>query len=308
MILLLTGCQSINEVRDADTMNHSITVSSRIQETVTYIDDEWIALQEELEEAESGGEWHYQTNNNYYQYLYRRGIAFPEDMLSIKNINTEQNKRKIEIISTRLGEEFEAFMSNTDMLEVMESGEIKETIIGTYGIVLQKVKKDIYEGFDLDFCISNLMLKDEKEQAWLQEICGNDVLLSAVSQGKEGYLLELGTPSCLVGENIYSPQNISTYYQIFKHNNRDIRKIRMVFKQGQDAEDKVPENQVGVLKRLVSSASGEEVEISDLIEAIEAKLSGSRGANKGTVGKLNYSITQESNSVVQENIIIVELE
>ena len=308
VLLLLTGCQSINEVRDADRMNHSMTVSSRIQETVTYIDDEWIALQEELEQAERGGEWHYQISSDYYQDLYRNGVVLSDDVLCIENISTEQSKKDIEVIATRLGKEFGTFMSNADMLEIMKPSEVKETIIGTYGIVLQKVENGMYEGFDLYLCKSSLILKDEKEQAWLEEVCGNDVLLSAVSQGAEGHLLELSTPSRLVRGNIDGPQGISTYYQIFKGNDAAIRKIRMVIKQGENADSNISENQAEVLQRLVSSASGEEIEVSNLIEAIESRLSGKSGAKKGIVGKLSYNITQESNSVVQENMIIVELE
>ena len=306
MLLLLTGCQSINEVRNTDRMEHSITVNNTIEETVTYTANEWIALQEELEQLERTGEWWYSTNDFNSGYLTSMGIGSADGMLHINDISTEESKKAIELIGRKLGKAFEEFIRNAS--EEMQPEEIKETIIGSYGVVLQKAEDGTYERVDLYLCKSSLMLKDEKEQAWLQETSGNDVLLSAVSQGAEGRLLELSTPTYLVSVSIYRPQNISVYYQIFKENYGDVRNIRMVLKQGENAESKIPKNQVAVLQRLVSSTSGEAVDVSELCEAIESKLSGGSSRNKGTVGKLSYSITKESNSVGGGNIVIVELD
>lgn len=306
MLLLLTGCQSINEVRNTDRMEHSITVNNTIEETVTYTANEWIALQEELEQLERTGEWWYSTNDFNSGYLTSMGIGSADGMLHINDISTEESKKAIELIGRELGKAFEEFIRNAS--EEMQPEEIKETIIGSYGVVLQKAEDGTYERVDLYLCKSSLMLKDEKEQAWLQETSGNDVLLSAVSQGAEGRLLELSTPTYLMSVSIYRPQDISIYYQIFKENYGDVRNIRMVLKQGENAESKIPENQVAVLQRLVSSTSGEAVDVSELCEAIESKLSGGSSRNKGTVGKLSYSITKESNSVGGGNIVIVELD
>ena len=306
-MLLLTGCQSINDIKDADRMEHSITVSSQIQETVAYTDNEWTVLQEELGQLERTDEWWYYGNDFNSSYVTSVGTAFADGMICIENIHADKSRKAIELIGTKLGKAFEEFMDSVDTLEEVEPGEIKETIIGTYGVVLQKVENSMYEGVDLYLCKSSLMLKDEKEQAWLQEVRGNDMLLSAVSQGAEGRLLELSTPSYLMRENLYRAQNISAYYQIYKENYGDVRKIRMVLRQGENAESKVPENQVAVLKRLISSASGEEVEVSGIVEAIESKLAGNNGVKKGAVGNLSYSITGESNSAGQGNIVMVEL-
>lgn len=306
MLLLLTGCQSINEIGKTDRMEHSITVSNPIEETVIYTANEWIGLQEELEQLERTGEWVYSVESFNAGYLTSRGIGAADGILWINDISADEGKKAIELIGGKLGKAFEEFIKNAS--EGMEPEEIKETIIGTYGVVLQKVEDDTYERIELYLCKSSLMLKDEKEQAWLQEISGNDILLSAVSQGAEGRLLELSTPTYLMSDSLYRPQNISIYYQIFKENYGDVRQIRMLLKQGENAERKIPENQVAVLQRLVSSASGEAVEVSELCEAIESKLSGGSSKNKGTVGKLSYSITKESNSTGQGNSIIVELE
>lgn len=311
LMLLLTGCQSINDIKDTDRMEHRIIVSNQIEETVTYVDDEWTMLQEELDqlELERADEWWYYGNDFNSNYLKNMGTVFADGVLYIEDISTDGSKKAIELIGSKLGKAFEEFVGNIDTLEAMEPGEIKETIIGTYGVVLQKVQDDIYERVDLYLCKSSLMLKDEKEQTWLQEICDNDMLLSAVSQGAEGRLLELSTPSYLMNGILYDrQQNISAYYQIFKENYGDVRKIRMVLKQGENVESKVPENQVAVLKRLISSVSGEEVEVSGLIEAIELRLSGNSGVKKGSVGNLSYSITGESSSAGQGNIVIVELD
>lgn len=306
MLLLLTGCQSINEIGKTDRMEHSITVSNPIEETVIYTANEWIGLQEELEQLEKTDEWWYSVESFNAGYLTSRGIGAADGILWINDISADEGKKAIELIGGKLGKAFEEFIKNAS--EGMEPEEIKETIIGTYGVVLQKVEDDTYERIELHLCKSSLMLKDEKEQAWLQEISGNDILLSAVSQGAEGRLLELSTPTYLMGDSLYRPQNISVYYQIFKENYGDVRNIRMVLKQGENVEHKIPENQVAVLQRLVSSVSGEAVEVSELCEAIESKLSGGSSKNKGTVGKLSYSITKESNSTGQGNSIIVELE
>lgn len=306
MLLLLTGCQSINEVGNTDRMEHSITVSNPIEETMTYTANEWIGLQEELEQLERTGEWVHSVESFNAGYLTSRGIGAADGILWINDISADEGKKAIELIGGKLGKAFEEFIKNAS--EGMEPEEIKETIIGTYGVVLQKVEDDTYERIELYLCKSSLMLKDEKEQAWLQEISGNDILLSAVSQGAEGRLLELSTPTYLIGDSLYRPQNISVYYQIFKENYGDVRNIRMVLKQGENVEHKIPENQVAVLQRLVSSVSGEAVEVSELCEAIESKLSGGSSKNKGTVGKLSYSITKESNSVGGGTIVIVELD
>ncbi|MBU3804905.1 MAG: hypothetical protein H9872_09150 [Candidatus Cellulosilyticum pullistercoris] len=297
LMLLLTGCQSVDHAMNTDKMKHSITVNSQIEETVTYIeDDEWKILEEELERADA---WWYYINNFNLEYLTDNGIALV-DGIFIEDINAEQSKKAIELIGAKLGKAFEDFIRSADTLETMEHGEIKETILGNYGVVLQKVKNSVYERVDLYICQSNLMLKSEKERAWVEEICGNDVLLSAVSQGAEGRLLELSMPSYVMYEHLYGTPNISAYYQVFKENYGDVRKIRMVLNQGENVESKLPENQGAVLKRLISSASDEEVEVSDLIKAIESRLSGNSGVKKGTVGKLNYSITKEGNLVIVE--------
>lgn len=308
IMLLLTGCQSINDIKDTDRMEHRITVSSQIQETVTYTDNEWEVLLEELNQLEITGEWQYYGNGFDWRYSTDMGVAFADGMICIENIHSDQSKKAIELIGTKLGKAFDVFMDSVDTLEELELGEIKETIIGPYGVVLKKVENGMYERVDLYLCKSSLMLKDEKEQAWLEEVRGNDILLSAVSQGTEGRLLELSTPTYLMNESLYGTKNISAYYQIFKENYGDVRKIRMVLKQGENVESKVPENQVAVLKRLIRSVSGEEVEVSGLIEAIELRLAGNSGVKKGSVGKLSYSITGESHSAGQENIVMVELD
>lgn len=307
LMLLLTGCQNINDINDIDRMEHRITVSSQIQETVAYTDNEWAALQEELNQLERTNEWWYYGNDLNSSYATSVGTAFADGMICIENIHEDKSRKAVELISKKLGKAFEEFIDSADTLEELELGEIKETIIGPYGVVLQKVEDSMYERVDLYLCKSSLMLKDEKEQGWLEEVRGNDILLSAVSQGAEGRLLELSTPTYLMRESLYRAQNVSAYYQIFKENYGDVRKIRMVLKQGENIESKVPENQVAILKRLISSVSGEEVEVSGLIEAIELRLSGHSGVKKGSVGKLNYSITGESHAAGQENTVIVEL-
>lgn len=308
-MLLLTGCQSIEEIKDADQSAHRIGLSSQIEETVTHTDDEWIQLQEALNQLEKEKEWWYYANDFNSRYITEVGAAFADGMLWIEDIDTQQGKKAIEIIEEKLGSEFETFMNSADTLQVMETGGVTETIIDTYGVVLQKIKNSDYEQANLYLCKSSLMLKDQKEQEWLQEVCGEDVLLSAVSQGAEKYLIGLSTPSYLMKDNVYRLQNISAYYHLFKESNGDIRQIKMVLKQGAEAENKMPENQAIVLKKLISRASGEEVEISSLIDDIDLKLANKgNGVNKGVVGKLSYRITKERDTFNQADMIVVELD
>ena len=153
------------------------------------------------------------------------------------------------------------------------------------------------------------MLKDSKEQEWLEEICGEELLVCAVSQGAENFLVEVGTPSFLMKRNMYSWQRNGTYYQIFKENNGDIKQVKMIIKQGERATSKVPENQEVILNKLVHQVAGQEVEIASLINDINSSLEDkSNGVKKGVVGNLNYRISKGKDTSDQSDVFRVEID
>lgn len=308
LMLLLTGCQSIKEVKQTDELAHRISVSSSIEERVTHTGDEWMQLQVALNQLEKEDEWWYYTNDFYSRSTIQEGTMLADGMLWIQDIGTEQGKKAVEIIGEKLGSEFDAFMSSEDVLQVMETGGITEKVIGTYGVVLQKQKYSDYEP-TLYLCKSSLMLKDQKEQEWLEEICGEELLISAVSQGAEKSLIEIGTPTYLMRGSMYGLQINGTYYQIFKENTGDVRQIKMIIKQGKDITSTVPENHEIILKKLVHEVAGQEVEIAPLINDINSRLADkSNGVKKGVVGNLSYRISKEKDRSDQSDVFTVEID
>ena len=309
LMLLLTGCQSVKEVKQTDELAHAISISSSIEERVAHTGDEWTQLQETLNQLEKEDEWWYYTNDFYSRSTIQEGTMLADGMLWIDDIDTEQGKKAVEFIADKLGREFENFMSSENVLQVMETGGITEKVIGTYGVVLQKEKYSDYERTILYLCKSSLMLKDQKEQEWLEEICGEELILSAVSQGAENFLVEVGTPSFLMKRNMYSWQRNGTYYQIFKENNGDIKQVKMIIKQGAQTISKIPENQEVILNKLVHQVAGQEVEIAPLINDINSSLEDkSNGVKKGVVGNLNYRISKGEDTSDQSDVFRVEID
>ena len=152
LMLLLTGCQSVKEVKQIDELAHTISISSSIEERVEHIGDEWIQLQETLNQLEKEDEWWYYTDDFYSRSRIQEGIMLADGMLWIEDIDTMQGKKAVEIIGEKLGSEFDAFMSSEETLQILETEGIAEKVIGTYGVVLQKIKYTDYERTVLSLC------------------------------------------------------------------------------------------------------------------------------------------------------------
>ncbi len=221
---------------------------------------------------------------------------------SYKSSYPDASKRLIQTLSGQLGETFDSFLEE---MKNEKDGCIKEKVIGGTGIIFHKVEGQL----SLYVVQSSIQMKDEADNNWLKEICDDDLVVSSATVGEEKQLIELSYPSFMIRNNFARLKNATAYYQVFRTNEGQLQKTRMVINQylGEskyENGDLDPEK-LEPLHRLVNELAGEEQDITDLINAIYKVVDQKSTKESGKIGELHYEINRRNAEIGYEKLIEV---
>ena len=315
--LMLTGCQSIEELENAAYKEYKLTSYTDqyfTQDLVT-----WASLQLA---CEGDNNVYRNRNRNWYddritglgakrldggiENLVVNDGQFIEEVIINQDGTTEKSeypnmsKHLIETLSTNLGEPFDSFLEE---MKKVEGYCIKEKTIDGTGIVFLKSEGQL----SMWVVQSSIQMKNEEDNNWLKAICGEDLIVSTATAGEEKQLIELSYPSFVVRNDMGSLTNATAYYQLFRTNEGQLEKARMVINQyinGYKDADLNPDK-VDPLRRIVNELAGEETDVTELINDIYKVVDQKSSKESGKIGKLNYEINRRNAEIGIEKLVEV---
>ena len=221
-----------------------------------------------------------------------------------KSDRPEISERLIEALSNRLGERFDNFLEE---MKNEKDGCLKEKVIDGTGIIFQKVGEQL----SLYVVQSSIQMKEEADNNWLKEICSDNLVVSTATVGEEKQLIELSYPSFVIRNNFASLTNATAYYQLFRTNEGQLEKTRMVINQylydGAYENGDLDPEKLEPLQRIVNELAGAEQDITDLINAIYKVVDEKSTKESGKLGTLHYEINRRNAEVGYEKLIEVEI-
>lgn len=310
MLLCLTGCQSAYELEDKEStkINHQLAIQNEVENVGTYTKGEWEELTDKLDTLENEGDWGYSKWNIADERSQWQGAILSEGILSIDDINADSAQKAVQIIENHIGQDFTAFIKAS---EEMDPWELRETVIGDYGILLKNWSYGVEEEATKQLYIAKSSVKftDEAKQQWADEICGDNMLITAISTGKEETLVEFTYPSTIAERNmgLGGDDVLTVYYQAYLNGQDEVDKIRMVFNSWGSERKVLSEAQLDSINRLISYTSKDKVDISEMQKSIETVLEGRSKGNKGLVGSFKYEVTSDVQKSGYGKFVVVEL-
>lgn len=307
MLLLLTGCQNVYDVEHREQMKHQIAIQSDIESMVTYEEGEWTGLNEELDTLADEKAWGHARWNTAEDYSQWQGVALNEGMLSIENIESIEGQKAVAVIESHIGEEFTAFLNG---LGEMEPWEVKEAVIGNYGVVVENWSygEDAESVKNLYVIGSSLKFANEALQQWADELKGENMLVTAISAGEEEKLVEFSYPSTIAERKAsLGGSKLTAYYQVYLNQQNEVKKVKLIFRQRGNKVNLLSEDKINEVEHFISSISKDEVNVSSLTQDIDRMLSGNLKKKKGTVGSFDYDITNYNQDSGYSKLVLVEL-
>ncbi len=299
----LTGCQSKYPEYMADRMNTLLfpprsenykeyTVVSKTEDYFTQDLEFWVEV--------VGGDWD-RREVWYDKSINRLGGKNIDGAAQIFDISSLTDKPVIEVLSQKLGKEFDEF------LKQVPKGDdywFKEKVIENVGIILER---DRLGTLGIYVVPSSIRAKDEADNKWIHNICGDDVVVSAVSVGPDKQLIELSYPSFLIRNKFGELTNATSYFQLFRTNEGKLEKARMVVNQyiGGYKEGELDLEKLEPLQRIVNEFMGKAVDMTDFTQDICSVLDRKSNKKVGRIGNLHYEILRGSTSIGYEKIVEV---
>lgn len=303
----LTGCQSKYPDYMAYRMNRLLfpdRSESHKEYTVVSKTEDYFAQDLEFWEEVIGSDietdwdrrevWHDQSIN-------RLGGKNIDGAVQIFDINSLTDKPMIEVLSQKLGKEFDEF------LKQVPKGDdywFKEKVIENVGIILER---DRFGTLGIYVVPSSIRAKDEADNKWIHDICGDDVVVSAVSVGQDKQLIELSYPSFLIRNSFTGLTNATSYFQLFRTNEGKLEKARMVVNQyiGGYKEGELDLEKLEPLQRIVNEFMEETVDMTDFTQDICSVLDQKSNKKVGRVGSLHYEILRGDTGIGYEKVVEV---
>lgn len=316
--LALTGCQSVEELGNSTYKEYKLT--SYTDQYFTQDLTTWKNLKQILDNEKNNVHWDMNRSwyddritglgakrleggieisaVNYGQML--EEVILNEDGTSEKSDYPDISKCLVEALSVKLGEPFDAFLEE---MKKEESYCIKEKIIDGTGIIFRKAEGQL----SMWVVQSSIQMKNEEDNNWLKAICGEDLIVSTATAGEEKQLIELSYPSFVVRNDMGSLTNATAYYQLFRTNEGQLEKARMVINQyinGYKDADLNPDK-LDPLRRIVNELVGEETDVTELINDIYRVVDQKSSKESGKIGKLNYEINRRNAEIGIEKLVEV---
>lgn len=294
LLVALTGCQSLEEQSDEYAIEHAYTVQSNIEEVVQRNNTKWDQLTAQLDGlgTEVENKDSYTENMGIWEY---NGLFCFSDIYDLKEADKEKIKQAI-------GQEAAEFIEASKSLKV---GESAERIINGYGIYATNCYGN---GVQVYIAQSGLKFKDEIMQNMIEAYCGDELLISAVSKGKEKQIVELAYPSYIAYNKHGVDMGAPTYYKLIIDQNGNIERIKMIISYRVDENITFAEEKKTHLKSILEIATGKALDTTKVESAIEENIALNGKNSKGTIEQWNYSVEKMDKNSRYKGTTIVEFE
>ena len=310
--IVLSGCSTINDRYTMDYFSddreiisqktHHIILEADMMDQVEIDDAEWKKLVNQVKsiDIDADDNWNCDVwGTTPYRSQMVRGIMKFGESINFHDIDHENSKKIFGLFEEQTGNDLEEVL---EMSRALKEDGVVEKIIGGYGITIEK-RIDRYEttteGKNKEYTQISITkpcmkLKDAAKQAWLEEICGEDLLFATISQGKEKKLYELSSPTFISDGGCYRENSMPVVnMQIITSDTGKVEKVRMLIEKGKTyGISLLEETTFGPLHRVITSVKGN-IEDQEMIDDLISVLDGKSTHKKGKVGDLDYEIKGE---------------
>lgn len=293
LLMTLTGCQPLNQKRDVEREASTYYVDSTLRYDVNQETKGWEMLKKVAEGFQEGEcdilESDLQALEIYEMNGYIRCWNW------LKDITNEEMAQ----VSTVVGEEL------LDLIEEakgLEKGGIIEKVVNNYGVCL--VKSFVENHITLYITHSGLTFNDEVLQNQIEVLCKDQLLISAISRGKDKQIVELAYPIRAVKEYV-SDLPPSIYYKVIMDTEGNIETIKMVISSYYSDNKVLKEEKYNHLESMLEQISGESLEMTDLKQKICQGIE-NRKETDGSIGSWDYEVTTKSENRSHTQITVVE--
>ncbi len=249
-------------------------------------------------ELEYLGENIVETNNVKYEKLgeigtpnleYRHTVSSNGDKYDIYNRNEEflfnldylKNKQEQEEI---IGEGLKEFLESASKLEA--GGSIEDVING-YGLFADCSYR--INEHSVYVIKPGIKFKNETLKKTIDNLCGDNLLLTAIGVGEEKIGVELEYPrnSVITGNICYDE---SSYYKLTLDKLGNVEKMKFIVLYSETESPILPEEKYNHLKYMLEQITGEELDTHGLNKAIKNSMNKGGKNSKGNIGNLHYKL------------------
>ena len=297
--IVLSGCSTINDRyrRDNSTREEELSsqntnimkIDASVMDLVELDETEWKKFIDLVDGIDRDEDWRYDVwGETPYRAQMVKGVMKSGESLNFSNIDHENSKKVFELFEEQTGNDIEEFV---EMGRSLDENMAIEKIIGGYGITIERPYEDYT---NISITKPCMKLKDAAKEAWIEEICGDDLLFATISQGKEKQLYELSSPTFISDGGCYRENSMPVVnMQIITAHTGEVEKVRMIIKKGKAYDTSLMEETAfGPLHRVITSVKGN-IEDQEMMADLMSALNGQLTHKKGVAGGISYEIKGE---------------
>lgn len=299
-LILLTGCQSLDEMKSQEQERERLHITTYTEQVMEAPSDVSKVLERSAQSLEYDNIW-----RSYHGDSLANRLGLNTESIMV-HVNLEGGKNDEDILRNLenvLGEELQSFIDEVKSQE--EEYYFAEKAIGDYGVACNKIG-DVVALYILP---SQSTYLDEAKRHQIEAFCGEELIVTGTTAGKEKSMVELSFPSYQVRNHTAELNNTTAYYQVFSNKENEIEKIRMVINQyeGGYKEGILEEDKLLPLRRMLQEMQVGTEEEMKLIGGINQVVNQEDNQQKGKTEHFEYTIRKSDAPIYYEKLITVEI-
>lgn len=299
-LILLTGCQSLDEMKSQEQERERLHITTYTEQVMEAPSDVSKVLERSAQSLEYDNIW-----RSYHGDSLANRLGLNTESIMV-HVNLEGGKNDEDILRNLenvLGEELQSFIDEVKSQE--EEYYFAEKAIGDYGVACNKIGDVVA----LYILASQSNYLDEAKRHQIEAFCGEDLIVTGTTAGKEKSMVELSFPSYQVRNHTAELNNTTAYYQVFSNKENEIEKIRMVINQyeGGYKEGILEEDKLLPLRRMLQEMQVGTEEEMKLIGGINQVVNQEDNQQKGKTEHFEYTIRKSDAPIYYEKLITVEI-
>ncbi len=299
-LILLTGCQSLDEMKSQEQERERLHITTYTEQVMEAPSDVSKVLERSAQSLEYDNIW-----RSYHGDSLANRLGLNTESIMV-HVNLEGGKNDEDILRNLenvLGEELQSFIDEVKSQE--EEYYFAEKAIGDYGVACNKIG-DVVALYILP---SQSNYLDEAKRHQIEAFCGEELIVTGTTAGKEKSMVELSFPSYQVRNHTAELNNTTAYYQVFSNKENEIEKIRMVINQyeGGYKEGILEEDKLLPLRRMLQEMQVGTEEEMKLIGGINQVVNQEDNQQKGKTEHFEYTIRKSDAPIYYEKLITVEI-
>ncbi len=299
-LILLTGCQSLDEMKSQEQERERLHITTYTEQVMEAPSDVSKVLERSAQSLEYDNIW-----RSYHGDSLANRLGLNTESIMV-HVNLEGGKNDEDILRNLenvLGEELQSFIDEVKSQE--EEYYFAEKAIGDYGVACNKIGDVVA----LYILTSQSNYLDEAKRHQIEAFCGEELIVTGTTAGKEKSMVELSFPSYQVRNHTAELNNTTAYYQVFSNKENEIEKIRMVINQyeGGYKEGILEEDKLLPLRRMLQEMQVGTEEEMKLIGGINQVVNQEDNQQKGKTEHFEYTIRKSDAPIYYEKLITVEI-